>query len=92
MIISDGANNCLRLVDRKTRLTSTYVGKCYYSSGKGYEDGADSKFSGPTGLIKDQVQKNMLIVADSDNNALRAVHTSDKIVTTLVKVNRLVDP
>ena len=92
VIVSDGPNNCLRLVDRKTRLTSTYIGKCYSSSGKGYEDGADSKFSGPNGLIIDQVQKNMLIVADSDNNALRAVHTSDKIVTTLVKLDRLVDP
>ena len=92
VVLSDAGNNCMRLVDRKTRLTSKYAGICYYSSGKGYEDGADSKFSSPSGVIKDQVKKDMLIIADSGNNALRTMHTNDKVVTTLVKLDRLIEP
>lgn len=82
LIFTDRVNHCLRMLNRQTRETSPFAGKCGTS---GFQDGIDSRFYYPWSIIKDESSPNKVIVADTSNHAMRRVDLVTKRVTTMLR-------
>lgn len=84
ILVADMGNNCLRLVERGTFTTSPFAGTCKMA---GFKDGiaSNAKFNGPFTIIND-FSPGKVIVSDRDNDAVRTVDLSTRMVATLVHV------
>ena len=82
LIVVDRNNYCLRRINRDTGLTTTFSGVC---TSPGYRDGTQAKFSLPTSIIRDNQNRNQLLVTDDYNDAIRTVAVSDGSVGILIK-------
>lgn len=80
VVVADILNNCLRMIDRQTRVTSVFSGDCY---SRGYTDG--SQFYNPQSVIRDLKDESQLLVADKYNKAVRSVDVNTGDVSTFVK-------
>lgn len=80
IIVVDSDNHCLRLVDRKSRQTSTFAGTC---ETLGRNDGSNAKFDQPFCVIKDPNKPNKLLVTDKSNYAVRQVDAITGSTVTL---------
>ena len=89
LIAVDCYNDCLRRIRRDTGLTTTFSGVC---TSYGYQDGKQVKFKYPYSIIRDNQNRNQLLVTDWYNNAIRTVAVSDGSVGTLTKSNTLWRP
>ena len=63
-------NRCLRRVDRRTNVTTTYAGECRK---QGYSDGVDALFYNPFSFIVDSKNSSQFILSEYTNASLRTV-------------------
>lgn len=89
VIVVDRYNHCLRSLDRRTRMTEVFAGRCRKSGFR--NDGAKSMFDEPHSIIRDLKSKSYL-VTDLGNNAIRKVASDTKSVSTLKKSDSLRKP
>ena len=82
-------NHCLRRVQRDTGRTTTFSGVC---KSYGYQDGTPAKFKLPRNIIRDNQNRNKLLVTDAFNNAIRTVAVNDGSVGTFIKSNNIGNP
>lgn len=82
-MLLDLNNRCLRRVDRRTNVTTTYSGEC----GKlGYRDGVDALFYLPLSLIRDSKNSSQLILSENIYASLRTVEIpGQRKVSTLLR-------
>ena len=90
VVVTDYANDCLRLIDRVSGATSVLSGQC---QSHGYQDGAKGQFYRPNSVMRNQIDNNQLLVADHFNNAVRTVHVHSGTLGTFVssKLLRMID-
>ena len=73
VVVADYNQHCLKLIDRITLQVSRYAGYCGSS---GYVTGTSgARFSHPHTIISDIKRPGMLLVTDSNNDAVRHVNT-----------------
>lgn len=86
VLLSDSVNCCLRLVNRLTNETSSYVGNC---TNRGYEDGVgiSVKFQNPQAMLLDIKNTSRLLLADEYNGAVRTVERFAPIAGTFYSSN-----
>ncbi len=72
LLIADGENNCIRVVNTKTNKIATLAG----NGNPGYKDGAvlnrEIEFNLPAGVVAD-ARRRLVYVADYGNNAVRKI-------------------
>lgn len=78
-VLVDFDNHCLRLVDRTTQQTQTFVGTCTV---RGYADGKHALFNYPWSVIPDIKNGDKLLVTDRHNRAVRHVDIKSTLVST----------
>ena len=73
VVVADRNQHCLKIIDRTTLQVSRYAGYCGSS---GYVTGTSgARFSYPHTIISDIKRPGMLLVTDSNNDAVRHVNT-----------------
>lgn len=82
ILIADLGNHCIRMLNRETKETSPFAGKCKES---GFQDGVDSRFDNPYTIIRNPENLNQFVITDSNNNAIRVLDLNTTVVTTLLK-------
>lgn len=87
IIVADMRNHCLRKIERGTRQTSQFSGKCETSGlASGIKNG---RFSKPWTIVRDVKNSGRLLVTDYDNSAIRSVSINTGFVRTLVQSTML---
>ena len=82
-VLLDTGNRCLRRVDRRTNVTTTYAGEC---GKRGYRDGVDALFYNPLSLTWDSKNSSQLILSENINASLRTVEIpGQRKVSTLLR-------
>jgi sugar lactone lactonase YvrE len=81
LYVCEREGNCIRRIDPKTRVITTFAG----TGKKGYtgDNGPaiDATFNGPKGLCVDK--NGDLLIADTENHAIRKIDSKTGIITTL---------
>lgn len=81
VIISDHSNHCLRILNRDSRIVSTFSGNCTYP---GYLDSKleDAMFSLPTDLEPMEATGNRIAVVEFSPKRVRYIHMQERLVST----------
>lgn len=82
VILADNSNHCIRVLDRESRETSKLAGTCTQI---GYRDGYDALFFAPFGITSHWDNENLVLVAATDNDAVRIVNINSGYTSTLIK-------
>ena len=61
VVAADYSNHCLRLINRDSKRTSQFVGKCTVS---GFDGGLSATFRNPYSVIRDTRSPDLLLVTD----------------------------
>lgn len=80
VVALDHGNHCLRLVDRKSLKTSSFVGMCQT---EGSKDGTNALFNSPGSVIKYLGSDGKLLVLDQKNHVIREVDIDRRITSTI---------
>lgn len=86
VIVADTWNHCLRKVNRDSTATSVWTGQCEKA---GYKFGKAGQFRYPYAVMRDQNDKDQLLVTDSGNKAVRTVNIATGAIGTFVQSNAL---
>ena len=82
VVAVDQYSNCLRVINRDSKRTSQFAGKC---SVHGFDDGVSATFHYPWSVIRDIRSPDLLLVTDYWNHAVRQVNILTKVTTTLIR-------
>lgn len=82
IVAVDSSNHCLRKIARSSKTTWPFCGHCDFH---GYFDGTPGKFYDPWAIVRDHKNTSQLLVADTNNEAVRTVDISSGAVSTFVK-------
>lgn len=79
VLVADRDNHCVRLVDRLTLQTSTYVGECTV---RGYTDGLQARLYAPMGVIKNIKEPGSPLIVEWGNGGFRKLKDGSRMVST----------
>ena len=93
VVAVDRNNDCLRSINRISKLTETFVGVCEKTgSNDDYLTSGTARFSGPWDVIVNNQNTSLLYVTDEYNDAIRLVNIKTKMVSTLVSSSNIDNP
>ena len=75
IVVVDNGNDCLRLVDRTTRRSMAYIGRCVKYGG--FVDGKDGRFNYPWSIIRNKKNRDQLLLADTYAVRIVNIHTQE---------------
>lgn len=85
VVLVDFSNHYIRLLDRQSLQTSTFVGECEKA---GFRDGVDALFNEPHSIVKDAYFSYTLFLTDWGNDALRLISNSTRNTETLIQPSK----